>query len=238
MSSLLKSHLLFAKCVAVGFWFGIAQVSRSSPTSWGLSNSITQINAVSSQTLPWESWKASFLAWSPTPRLVRCLNTVVLCVLDLGVSWPGLGSSCHAGQGVGELQVQTSTEKLWDALWSPLEVGHLASGRSVSTSWGIWLRLVTEVEFETSPVLKRSLNWTLCSHHWEGMVAVRIWVDECCRATSRELFKIVKAFFLHFSLLFLFCYNYNKWLRQSTTEFDPESLKNAGSGPIIFICRG
>lgn len=171
---------------------------------------------------------------------LQVLGWYVAWTLWCCVSWTWVFLGQDLGHPVtqGREWVNCSTEELWDALWSPLEVAYLASGSPVSTSWGIWLRLVTEVESETSPVLKRSLNWTLCSHRWEGMVAVRIWADECCRATSRELFKIVKAFFLHFSLLFLFYYSYNKWLRQSTTEFDPESLKNAGSGPIIFICRG
>lgn len=108
-----KSFLSLAKRVAVDFWFGISQISRSSPTNWGLSNRMARINAVNSQTVPRESGKASFLAWSPSPRLVRCLlwpprgpgsTVVVASASDVDASWLGLVSSCGPRQGVGELR--------------------------------------------------------------------------------------------------------------------------------------
>ena len=62
-------------------------------------------------------------------------TAVVLRVSDVDASWPGLVSSFGPQQGVGEVQVQTSTAVLRGGVRSPLEeVGHLTSCRLISTS--------------------------------------------------------------------------------------------------------
>lgn len=154
-------------------------------------------------------------------------------------SWPGLALPCGPRQGVGDLQVQSSAtccEVACGPLWrwdiSP-PAGSARPPEEFGSGW--WQRWC----LRPRSFLKVSLDWSLCSHYWEGMVAAGMWAVARCRAISRELFKIVKAFFSSFfSPPPPFFYYYYKWPRQCTKEFDPESLKNAGLGPIIFICQG